>query len=235
MLQHSFDQTILSQYANSHRLIGLLNQFNQLVDPRKDIKTFYDEVFNLDTCGEYGLKVWGRIVAAPRMIEVVEGDYFGFYGSELYPFDQAPFFNGYYTSSMVTMSGEQYRRLIYFKAYVNIIQTTIPEIQKALWMLFGDNRAPMDDIYVQEHTEGVMTMRVVFRFTLSPFERALLRTYGYLLRPGGVGFKVYEIPRDVFGFFGSDLLPFDQGVFWNGSIGELVNRTGEQNALPQPA
>ena len=222
MRQKEFEKTILSQYANSIKMLTYLDGQNKDIDPRMDIENFEREVFNLDTCGSYGLKVWGRIVAAPRTIEVEETDYFGFWGSDLQPFNNAPFFGERAASQVVTIGEEMYRRLIYYKAYVNIMQTTLPEIDKALWMLFGQSRGAKDDIYTQEHTEGVMTMRIIFRFILTPMERALLRTYGYLLRPGGVGIKIYEIPYDVFGFQGSDLLPFDQGTFWSESIKDLL-------------
>lgn len=222
MKELEFKRTILSQYSNSVKMLTYLDGLNGDIDPEVDISKFYDEVFNLDTCGSYGLKVWGRIVAAPRTIDVEETDYFGFVGSNLQSFDNAPFYGEHASTQTVTIGDEMYRRLIYYKAYVNIIQTTLPEIDKALWMLFGQNRLSKEDIYTQEHTEGVMTMRIVFRFILTPMERALLRTYGYLLRPGGVGIKIYEIPYDVFGFQGSDLLPFDQGTFWSESIKDLL-------------
>ncbi len=228
MFKHDFERTILSQYSNSGKLISLLQKFNDQVDPRMDIEKFYQEVFNLDTCGEYGLDVWGRIVAAPRTIEIETTDYFGFDGQELLPFDQAPFYENEPITETVILRGDAYRKLIYFKAYCNIIHTTLPNIDKALWMLFGDNRAPNEDMYAQEYNEGVMTMRFIFRFALSPLERGILRKYGGLLRPAGVWLKVYEIPYDVFGFDDSDLQPFDQGTFWNGSIGE-VNSIDERN------
>lgn len=229
MKQEEFEKTILSQYSNSVKMLYLLDRLNNAVDPEVDIQRFYDEVFNLDTCGTYGLKVWGRIVAAPPTIDVDETDYLGFDGQDLHPFDNAPFYGERPATTTVVLGNELYRRLIYFKAYVNIMQTTLPEIDKALWMLFGQNLEAGADIYTQEHVEGVMTMRIIFRFTLTEMERAILRTYGYLLRPGGVGLKVYEIPYDVFGFAGSDLRPFDQGTFWTTLIGDLNTRS--QNAV----
>ena len=231
MQLEEFKKTILSQYSNAFKMIYLLERFNDAIDPEKDLKRFYDDVFNLDTCGAYGLKVWGRIVAAPQTIDVEETDYLGFDGQELSPFDNAPFYGEQPAMQTVTIGNELYRRLIYFKAYVNIMQTTLPEIDKALWMLFGDSRGPKDDIYTQEHIEGVMTMRIIFRFSLSAIERAILRTYGYLLRPGGVGLKLYEIPYNIFGFQGSDLLPFDQGTFWSTLIGDLNSTRRNSNAI----
>lgn len=221
MRKEEFKKTILSQYANSVRMLYLLDRLNNAIDPEIDISNFYRDVFNLDTCGTYGLNVWGRIVAAPRVIRVLSDDFFGFTGSELQPFDNAPFFYGAGSYQGYYLGNEVYRRLIYFKAMVNIMKTDLPSIDYALWKLF-EYRAE-GDIYAQELTEGVMTMRIIFRFYMTPTERAILRTYGYLLRPGGVGIKLYEIPYETFGFLGSELLPFDQGAFWSGSVGMLTN------------
>lgn len=220
MKQTEFEKTILAQYANSSRMLQILGRFNNAVDPLMDIDNFYTEVFDLDTCGTYGLDVWGVIVAAPRTIAVDDTDYFGFKDSELFPFDQAPFFNTAPTTHNVELGNRAYRRLIYYKAMVNIMSTTLPNINAALWRLF-EGAAGEDDIYVQEHTQGVMTMRIIFRFSLTPLDRAILRTYGYLLRPAGVGLKIYEIPKEVFGFQGSDLHPFDQAPFWSTLINDM--------------
>lgn len=214
-------RTIQSEYANSLKLMSFLEGGNDFIDPNKDIEKWRREVFDLSTCGPYGLKIWSRIVAAPRILLVEDSDYFGFQGQDLPGFDQSPFFGDRPTSSAVEVQGEALRRLIYYKAYVNNINTTLPEIDKALWLLLGEGR-PLDfDIYTQEHHGGPMTMRIVIRGTLSPFDRALLRTYGYLLRPAAVGFGIYEIPYQLFGFYGSEFLPFDNAPFWAPMVGEI--------------
>ena len=40
------DETVLSQYSASPRIKALLRGFNKLIDPKADIKLFYDKVFN---------------------------------------------------------------------------------------------------------------------------------------------------------------------------------------------
>ena len=59
-----------------------------------------------------------------------------------------------------------------------------------------------------------MVVRVVFLFYLTPYQRALLQKYGLLNLGAGVGFEFYQIdPDGTFGFDGSGLQPFGQGIF----------------------
>ena len=61
---------------------------------------------------------------------------------------------------------------------------------------------------------GEMKIRIVFTFYLSAYQRALLREYGVLNVGAGVGMEYYQIdPDQTFGFNGSGLLPFNQGIF----------------------
>lgn len=213
MEHDEFLKTILSQYANSAKLVAILEGANIRIDPKADIDEFFVREHDLDTCGTHGLDVWGIIVGAPRSVEVKADDYLGYLGSRLQPFNQAPFFNGRRASEIYRLENEAYRQLIYFKAMANIINTTLPEIDRALWRFF-EIRGQRGDVYSQE--TGVMTMRVVFRFELTPVERAIFRTYGGLLRPAGVGIDFLEIPENTFGFLGSDLRPFNEGFYFTG-------------------
>ena len=224
MEQNEFERTILSQYANSTNIIRLLDRVNKCIDPKIDVDRFYDIVHNLDTCDSFGLDVWGIIVAAPRTVKVYEDDWLGFEGSLLQPFNQAPFYAGKRATQSFTMGDEAYRQMIYFKAMINISASTIPDIDRALWHFFQAMGNP-GDVYTQR--TGIMHMRVVFRFSLTPVERAIFRTYGGLLRPGGVGMDYYEIPVETFGFQGSELMPFNQGIFYAG----LINFGTEEKIL----
>lgn len=211
-----FQRTVLAQYANSTRLKKILEQFNICVDPKLDIDKFFLNVFDLDTCNDYGLKIWARIVAAPRTVKVFNVDFFGFQGTELKPFNEGVFYSGKRTSDAYTMGSEAWRQMIYFKAMVNIMNTTLPEINSILWKFFDIMGNTDGDVYAQELSP--MHMRIVFRFLLTPIERAIFRTYGTLIRPAGVGMEFYEILYDVFGFQGSDLRPFNQGQFFMGPV-----------------
>lgn len=212
-----FGRTILSQYSNSTRLLALLREYNIQVDPTKDILKWFNEVYNLDTCGTYGLDVWGTIVAAPRNVLVNEQDYFGFIYTGYHPFNQAPFWSGSKTSNYYRLTDSAYRQMIYFKAMVNIMNTAIPDINKVLYEFFQRVR-PGSSVDVYAKRVGIMRMNIIFRFNLTPVERAIFRTYGGGIYPGGVGVDLWEIPYETFGFFGSTLYPFNQGVFSTGSF-----------------
>src|SRR5579871_5512746 len=63
-------QTIISQYANSPILTQLIANFDQYIDPTKNLDAFFDLIWNVDTAQGYGLDVWGRIVGVTRVLQV---------------------------------------------------------------------------------------------------------------------------------------------------------------------
>lgn len=223
-----FQKTILAQYANSTILLKLLESMNITIDPMADIDKIFLHELDLDTCGTHGLDVWGIIVAAPRVIYLESDEYFGYKGSLLQPFNSAPFYYGDTKYNTHTLSNEAYRKLIYFKAACNIVHTTLPRIAELLRMIFS-HKTGRWDVYVLE--TGVMTMRVVLRMTLSPVERAILRTYGPLLRPGGVGIEFRELPYELFGYDGQKLQPFNTAPFYLGNMWTFDEINDEREAL----
>ncbi|HCD1231950.1 TPA: DUF2612 domain-containing protein, partial [Klebsiella oxytoca] len=48
---NNVDWTIYAQYVNSTSLRTLIDTFNDSVAPEDWIDTFYDLVFNIETCG----------------------------------------------------------------------------------------------------------------------------------------------------------------------------------------
>jgi hypothetical protein len=71
-------QTILSQYADSDRITGLIETFFDAVDQTENFDAFFDYIWNLNTATGYGLDVWGRIVGVNRILQVVSTQFFGF-------------------------------------------------------------------------------------------------------------------------------------------------------------
>ena len=198
-------RTIQSQYGASPHIIGIVEAAAKQIDPTGDIKTFYDKVFNPLTAEGVGLDVWGRIVGASRYLPVDNEDFFGFYGQQLNPMNQAPFYNTGDTN-LFRLTDEAYRTLIFLKAAANIGTATLPSIKEILTALFDDPVLVMNI--------GNMKVRVVFEFFLTPYQRAIFQTYGLFNLGAGVGFEFYQIdPKQTFGFNGSDLQPFNQGVF----------------------
>lgn len=201
-------ETIISQYDNSPRLLGVVAGENSVIDPAVDIRAFYNEVFNPFTASGWGLDCWGRIVGIDRLI-TLQGSVkaFGFQGSGLQPFNQAPFYSPNVTSNY-RLGDNAYRDLIFLKAAINISNGSLADINRIMAQLFK-NRGKAWVI----HT-GTMQIRFGFDFNLLPYERALLAREDVPPKPAGVGFDVYEIPKAKrFGFRGSGLQPFGQGTF----------------------
>ena len=198
-------RTIQSQYGASPHIIGIVEAAAKQLDPTGDIKTFYDKVFNPLTAEGVGLDIWGRIVGANRYLTVDNEEFFGFLGSLLNPFNQAPFYiHG--DTDHYRLSDEAYRTLIFLKAAANIGNATLPSLKEILSTLFEDSVLVMNI--------GEMKVRVVFEFYLSAYDRALFAEYGLLNLGAGVGFEYYQIePQNTFGFDGSGLQPFSQGIF----------------------
>lgn len=182
-----FEQTIISQFANSPTLVQLVSNFNTYLDPTANLDAFYNLVWNVDTAQGYGLDVWGRIVGVGRVLQVASGVYFGFAeadDSSETPFNQAPFYSGSQTTGNFALTDEAYRTLIYAKALANISDGSIPGINQILLNLFPGR----GNCYV---TDGQnMTMTFTFSFTLSPVEFAIVSQSGVLPKPAGVSASV---------------------------------------------
>lgn len=211
MQSTDLNSTVLSQYANSPTLLRLLQGMNAYIDPTVDIQLWHAQVWNIYTATTWGLDNWGRILGISRRLEIQAVDAtFGFFGSTLLPFNQGTFTREAATS-IYELTDDAYRALLLLKAAANISNCSIPSLNSILDnMLSG--RGPA---YVLE--VGTMRIRYVFEFYLTPYERALVSKQSVPPKPAGVGYEVYEIdPPNTFGFFGSNLQPFNQGMFKNG-------------------
>jgi hypothetical protein len=177
-------QTYLSQFANSPIITGLIENFNECVDPSANIDAFFDLVWNVDTAQGYGLEVWGRIVGVSRVLQISSGEWLGFNeagdGTVETPFNVAPFFNGTSTTENFALTDDAFRQLILAKAYANISNGSIATINQLLMTLFGDS----GECWC---TDGQnMTMTYTFGFQLSPVQFAIVAQSGVLPRPAGV-------------------------------------------------
>ena len=75
-----YKKTLISQYANSPRIIKLLEDFNYNVDPSDDIENILSDILNIDTAQGFGLDIIGRIVGVDRFVKLPPyNSYFGFY------------------------------------------------------------------------------------------------------------------------------------------------------------
>lgn len=114
----------------------LIDGFNAAVDPAAEIAEFYSKAFDPATAVEWGLDCWGTIVAISRTVTLAgNNEVFGFDGSLLNPWDQAPFYSAQATDNYV-LADRAYRFLIFLKAAVNLTGGSLADINKVLAQLF---------------------------------------------------------------------------------------------------
>lgn len=212
---NNIKDTLLAQYANSPTIVGLIERFNDSIDPSVDIQAFYDQLWNIDTANTAGLDNWGKIVNISRYLQIdQQSTYFGFGESaSAQPFNQAPFWNGAPATTTYRLSDPAYKKLIMLKAMSNISNCSIPTLNRMLMYIYGDRGR----CYVQD--TGGMSIRVVFEFTLKPVDVSIILRSGAFARPSGVGLNmIMSINRaKTFGFAEAKGQSFDHGTFLGNS------------------
>lgn len=188
----SFDwwATVVSQYANSPILTGILESFFDAVDQTANIDAFFDLIWNVNTAQGYGLDVWGRIVGVTRIVPVPGATtYFGFEeAGSTGTFGTGILYSGATTTNNYILSDSGFRTLIFAKALSNISDGSIKSINRLLLTLFP-NRG---NCYV---TDGLnMTMTYTFAFVLSAVELSIVLNSGVLPKPVGVASSVIVPP-----------------------------------------
>ena len=76
-----FQKTIISQFANSPTIVGLVTNMNAYIDQTANFQSFYDFVWNVNTAQGFGLDIWGRILGVSRNLQIaapLAGNFFGF-------------------------------------------------------------------------------------------------------------------------------------------------------------
>jgi uncharacterized protein DUF2612 len=174
--------TVISQYANSPILTGMIQSFNEAMDLTEDFDDFYDMIWNVLTAQGYGLDVWGRIVDVARTIPLTGNiAYLGFdEASSWTGFGQGGFYTGGGISPNFVLGDADYRRLILAKAASNICDGSIEAINKILLALFPQRGA----CYVADGLN--MSLTYTFSFALNPVEIAIVEDAGVLPNPTGV-------------------------------------------------
>ena len=134
--------TVLSQYANSNTLMGIIGSWDSALDQTENFDAFFDNIWNIDTAWGYGLDCWGRIVGIARVLQLADLPTFGFAESaaagtlNVVGFNQGMFFTGVTVTENYRLDDETFRRLILGKAMSNITDDSIPSINRILMMLF---------------------------------------------------------------------------------------------------
>jgi hypothetical protein len=192
-LPFAWQDTILSQYANSPRMLGLVSSFAAAVDQGDELDDFYDMLWNVQTATGYGLDVWGRIVGVSRVVPVVISKYVGFEEGGTTDYDtfgpggSSPFYSGQPLTSGFSLDDTPYRQLIFAKAAVNIYDGSIGAINNILSLMF-----PGQVAYVIDNQDMTMTYR--FLWDLTPVEASIAISSGVLPRPCGVSVDYVQGP-----------------------------------------
>lgn len=200
------EKTIQSQYSSSPHIKGIVEAFRQMIEPTADIQEFYEKFFDPRTARGIGLDIWGIIVGAERNIETFSDEFWGLRGQNLKQFNEAPFFHEGATK-VYRLEDEAFRELIFLKAYANISDTTMPSIKNVINRLFPKGGTALE--------AGHMKIRVIFlSYEMNPYTFALFKQYSLQCLGAGVGWEYYIIdPTETFGFDGSLMETFDNGIF----------------------
>lgn len=190
----NWNETLLSQYCDSPTITGMLESFNDAVDPSADIAAFYANIWNVATAVGNGLDIWGQIVGVSRVLQIPATPYLGFdeaftVPTELtgaQPFDQAPFWQGTPATVNFALSDKQYRQLIMVKAAANISNLSVASINALLRAEFGTNNGsdPYGPAYVIDNQN--MSFEYYLDFVPSAAQIAIIENSGVFPRPAGV-------------------------------------------------
>lgn len=205
-------RTVQKQYANSPVLMALLQLMDQWIDPDAIKADFLDKVWNIDTAAGFGLDIWGRILGQSRYLlkDTTQSNRFGFFGTGLLPFNQAPFYSAVYDAHRpAAMSDRDYRQILLLKAASNIARSDVRSINALLRAAFSSKGS----VYVRLYADAPMVATYVFGFAPSYLDNAILAA-GLFPVPAGVLLDVeYQAASSTFGFNGTGLQPFNQGTF----------------------
>lgn len=108
----------------------------------------------------------------------------------------------------VRFDDDYYRFLIFYRALCNIANATADAANQLLSML-------TDSVVFVVDYQDMSINSIVIIGAISDLQAQILSQYGLLNRPAGVMTNLLVIYPDesIFGFDGSGLLPFNQGVF----------------------
>lgn len=193
---------IQSQYSASTRIISILESCRKHILPDADIVSFFDNIFNIETASGIGLDIWGNIIGVSRFVPDYQD-----------------------STTIYTLTDEQYRTVLFYKAGANIMDATLYSLNYLLKKLYPDYRCFVKNAnnYVNDdgryYDSNPMEIEYVFIDTdLSDLEKSIFSLVGAFGKGAGVHFNLSEYNYDeIFGFRGSGLQPFDQGVFYQGS------------------
>lgn len=185
---------ILWQYDKAKNLSKLITEKeNWYKENVSDvIVKFWQNVCNIETADDFGLSIWGYILNFSRYIN-------------------------YSTGTVHYLTTEEYRFLLKAQMLRFKCSGTVPEINEFLYRLFEDEA---HQCYVTDNQDMTMTYVLQKDFSdkqwlldwlLDPSQEYL----DWLPRPAGVRITIVTDYNDYFGFDGSELEGFDNGILLN--------------------
>ncbi len=203
-------RALLWQYNDATTLQALLTQKNTwFAENHTEFwENWYTDVFNLETCNQFGLVVWGIILGLQLYVNQPppqDSPIFGFDSSDTVNFDNGIFGNN--TGSTVILSPAAQRIGLRLRYLQMTTSGCVPEINRALKKIFAD----YGNVFLYDYQN--MTQAYMFGFTI-PFELTyLFDNYDILPRPAGVKSIYIDLTQPVFGFDDSGHVNFDNGIF----------------------
>lgn len=204
-------KALLWQYNDAKNLQSLLEQKQDWYS--SEFTEFWDEwyrdVFDLNTCNDFGASVWAIILGVQFTVQVVPDKTRLSFGYGVY---HTNYFNGNYANSdntSIPLNITQKRLVLKLRYYQLIARGTVPETNRFLKYIFGDQGL----VYVLDQYD---MSYVVYVFLYQPDSQTafVLDNYDLLPRPAGVGVQYVVISRQVFGYG-----PYNTNYF-DGNYGE---------------
>jgi hypothetical protein len=185
---NNVNETIISQYANSPKILQLIADMNEAIENCADFQKFYDDVWNIETAVTFGLDIWGKILGVDRNI----------YIPPLFPVR---------TSAVYTMTDTEYRKMLLTKALANITPATAEGINVILKLIYSeqDNAFSVD--------LGGMDMQYKMLYRPEDWQYGIMLAGNIVPKPAAVGAGTFTI-NEYFGF--SEAIswqPFDIAIF----------------------
>ena len=195
----------LWQYNDATNLQGLLNAKNTwyLENQTQFWNNWYNDVFNLQTANDFGIKVWGEILGLKLYVNptTATGDVFGFDGSDGFNFD-----NGILTDYSSYELPLEIKRIALQLRYFQLVSSgTVPETNRMLKYVFRN----YGNAFLYDY--GAMKQLYIFNFPVIFDLQYLFNNYDILPRPAGVKSNWYDNTIGYFGF-GSTNVNFNNGI-----------------------
>jgi len=189
-------KALLWEYNDAEKLQSLINQKQEWYNENlTDFwENWYNDVFNIETANDFGLRVWSIILDVSFSIETedrTDGHIWGFGSFHKNFRDKSNFMP--VSNNEITLSVAQKRLIIKLRYAQLVSRGTIPEINSALRSIFGYNVYAVDS-YDMSSTYMVATQQ------LTADIQYILDKYDLLPRPAGVGAEVVVYTGREFGF-----------------------------------